>query len=62
MISVNFVLLREGSSDDGLVPILRTLIIRLGAHEAVGSISKHKGSVADKLSLLREGEPLPDIA
>jgi hypothetical protein len=53
---VGFAFLREGSSDDGLVPHLRSLIVRCGASEVVGSSRDYKGSIEDRLrSLVAEG-------
>lgn len=46
---VVFVLLREGSSDDGLLPHLADLLVRAGLEEAVGDSRPYKGTVANKL-------------
>lgn len=55
---VTFVFLREGSSDDGLIPHLRTLIIRFGADEAIGQARDYRGTPVHKLNLFRaEGIP-----
>jgi hypothetical protein len=56
---VSFAFLREGTSDDGLIPHLRELVVRAGAHEAGGASRDYRGSVQDKLSeLLSEKSPL----
>jgi hypothetical protein len=52
---VTFAFIREGTSDDGLLPHLRTLIVRAGAEEAVGSGRDYKGTTEQRLrSLLNE--------
>ena len=50
---VTFAFLREGRSDDGLIPHLRTLIIRFGATEAIGQARDYRGTPLNKLRLLR---------
>lgn len=57
-----FALLREGPSDDGLVPHLRTLLVRAGLSEAVGDGREYKGSVADKFRQLLAEESSVDVA
>lgn len=57
VLPVRFALVREGTSDDGLIPHLRTLLIRAGAEEATGAGRSYTGSTADKLrSVAAEGE------
>lgn len=51
-LELNFVLVREGTSDDGLLPHLRNLLVRAGAEEAVGAVSAHRGPVGEKLRLI----------
>lgn len=46
---VSFTFVREGSSDDGLIPHLRTLILRAGAQEVVGTSLDVRGPVLDRL-------------
>lgn len=56
--TVTFVLVREGSSDEGLMPHLRALILRGGATEALGQARDFAGTPASKLALLsREAAP-----
>lgn len=50
--STIFVLVREGPSDDGLVPHLRELLVRAGADEVLGSSRDYRGSVRERLSLV----------
>lgn len=51
-----FVLLREGASDDGLVPHLSSLLIEAGAQVVIGSARPYRGTVEEKVSaLLAEG-------
>lgn len=60
--TLTFALLREGPSDDALVPHLRELVVRAGAPEAIGSARDYKGTVLEKLErLLKEEAPI-DIA
>ena len=57
--SISFVLLCEGSSDEGLRPHLETLLIHFGAQEATGMTDARKGPIATRLGqLFREGADL----
>ena len=49
---ITFVLVREGPSDDGLIPHLADLIVRSGGIEAIGQPSDYSGTVTNKLRLL----------
>ena len=60
--SVTFVLLREGPSDDGLIPHLATLILRAGGVEAIGQPINYSGTVVNKLRLLMLERDDIDIA
>lgn len=61
MILINFVLVREGVSDDGLLPHLRELVLRAGADEVTGTSRGYTGSTVQKLGLVA-GEPVsPDL-
>ena len=55
--TVNFALLREGTSDDGLLPHLRELVIRAGAETVLGTPRQYSGTVETKLGQLL-GEPV----
>lgn len=52
MTRVTFVLLREGPSDDGLIPHLRSLLVSAGCTEAAGDSRRYTGKVGDKLQSL----------
>lgn len=53
---VTFVLMREGPSDDGLIPHLQNLIIRAGATEAIGQPIGKKGTIQERMmQLMAEG-------
>ncbi len=47
--TVTFVLVREGTSDDGLVAHLRRLLVEAGAVEANGSSRAYKGTTEERL-------------
>lgn len=61
MVSVSFALLREGSSDDGLLPHLRTLLVRAGAVESTGASRPYSGSVLEQLTALMEEDGVLDV-
>lgn len=46
---ITFAFLREGTSDDGLLPHLRELVVRAGAAAAIGSSRDYKGSTEERL-------------
>ncbi|MGN6245738.1 MAG: hypothetical protein ACTHQ3_18975 [Motilibacteraceae bacterium] len=53
---LTFAFLREGTSDDGLLPHLRELIVRAGASATIGSSRDYRGSMEDRLrQVLDEG-------
>jgi hypothetical protein len=58
----SFALLREGPSDDGLVPHLRTLLVRAGLSEVVGDSREYRGSVSAKFGQLLAEEAPVDLA
>jgi len=60
-VEFTFVLLREGTSDDGLVPHLQALLVRAGATTATGTSRPYRGSVQAKLEALRGEEDTPDL-
>lgn len=47
---VNFVLLREGTSDEGLIPHLQELLVRHGVDEAIGSARNYTGNLLARIS------------
>lgn len=56
-----FALIREGASDDGLIPHLRELMIRAGLDAVIGSSRDYKGSVERCLDLLNREETQVDL-
>lgn len=59
LMRVSFVLLREGSSDDGLIPHLRVMINDRGAAEVVGTSRDYHGNIAERVqAVLRERAPV----
>lgn len=50
---INFVLLREGSSDDALVVVLRQVLASVSSAPVLGSTRDYRGTVASKLHQLR---------
>jgi hypothetical protein len=56
-----FALLREGTSDDGLLTHLRELLVRSGASSASGTSREYRGSVLSKLGKLMSEETLVDL-
>jgi hypothetical protein len=61
VIRVSFALLREGTSDDGLIPHLRQLIVRAGADEALGTARPYGGTVENKLRALANENGFVDL-
>jgi hypothetical protein len=61
MKAVTFVLLREGSSDDGLIPHLRSLLVEAGCGEASGDSRRYTGTVGQKLEKLAEEGSTVDL-
>ena len=61
MTAVNFVLLREGTSDEALVSHLRTLLVRAGCPEAVGTFRQYKLPVETQLAQLAAEGAAVDI-
>lgn len=47
--ALTFAFLREGTSDDGLLPHLRDLVVRAGAPAAIGSSRDYRGSTEQRL-------------
>lgn len=55
---IQFAFLREGSSDDGLLAHLESLLVREGADEAVGEVRSYGGTTQEKIEKFLE-EALP---
>lgn len=58
---ISFALLREGTSDDGLIPRLQELLVEAGAESAVGTSRRYKGSPAHLLRLVQAEEGAVDL-
>ena len=58
---INFAFLREGTSDDGLMPHLRELLVRAGLEEVVGTARDYKGAVVDCLRQVLDEEAPVDV-
>ncbi|RKT31444.1 uncharacterized protein DUF4276 [Microbacterium sp. AG1240] len=54
---LQFALVREGSSDDGLVTHIRELLIRAGATQVVGAPRQYRGTVLEKIQQVLQ-EPI----
>jgi Domain of unknown function (DUF4276) len=49
---LSFAFLREGTSDDGLLPHLRSIVIRAGATEVIGASREYSGTLENRLRTL----------
>lgn len=49
MADLQFALIREGTSDDGLIPHIRELLVRAGALAVVGAARQYKGSTKERV-------------
>jgi len=58
---ISFALLREGSSDNGLVEHIRTLILKAGADAALGTHREYSGTVLEKLEQTLAEDPPVDL-
>lgn len=58
---VSFALLREGTSDDGLVAVLRQLLVVEGAARVIGAARPYRGSVYEKITELLTEEQRVDL-
>lgn len=58
---LRFALIREGTSDDGLIPHIRELLIRAGAPAVVGAARQYKGSTKDRLQQVFREPSSPDL-
>lgn len=61
MTDLQFALIREGTSDDGLVPIIRTLLVRAGVHSVVGAARSYRGSTTQRLRHVLAEFPVPGL-
>ena len=58
---VQFVLIREGTSDDGLVVLIRALLVRAGAQSVIGAARPYKGTTKEKLRHVLAEDVVPDM-
>lgn len=58
----SFALIREGTSDEGLLPHLRELLVRAGLAEVVGSVRDYRGTTEERLRQLQAEEAPVDLA
>lgn len=62
MADITFALVREGTSDDGLVAHIRTLLLKAGATAVVGTARTYKGTTLERLQQVwAEDEPVDMI-
>lgn len=61
MRDVQFALLREGSSDDGLVTPIRALLIRAGMAGVIGAARAYKGTTKEKLQQVLAEPVVPNL-
>ena len=61
MADVQFVLVREGPSDDGLVSHIQTLLVRAGIDSVIGAARPYGGTTFDRLRLVQAERPTPDL-
>ena len=61
MTRATFAFVREGTSDDGLIPHLSDLLVRAGLGEVVGTPREYKGTVKNCLELVAEEEAGVDV-
>lgn len=58
---VTFALIREGTSDNGLVPHIRSLILKAGADAAIGAPREYKGMTSERLALVIQEDTQVDL-
>lgn len=61
MRDVQFALIREGTSDDGLVFLIRTLLARASVPGVIGAARTYTGTTKHKLQRVLEEEVVPDL-
>lgn len=61
MTDLEFALVREGPSDDGLIPHIRELLIRAGARAVVGAARQYTGSTQDRLAEVLQEPATPSL-
>jgi Domain of unknown function (DUF4276) len=58
---VQFTLVREGNSDDGLTYLIRALLARAGVPGVIGAARNYKGTTKEKLQQVLAENPVPDL-
>lgn len=61
MRDVQFALVREGNSDDGLAVLIRALLARAGAPGVIGAARPYKGTTKQKLEQVLAEDVVPDL-
>lgn len=61
MRNIQFALVREGNSDDGLTFLIRALLVRAGAPAVIGEARNYKGTTKEKLRQVLEENVVPDL-
>lgn len=61
MKQVTFALIREGTSDDGLVAHIRTLILKFGATSALGAPREYKGTTEERIANVLKEDNVVDL-
>lgn len=58
---LRFALIREGNSDDGLIPHIRVLLMRAGARSVVGAPRQYTGSTRSRIQQVMSEDPSPEL-
>lgn len=58
---LTFALIREGTSDDGLVAHIRTLLLACGASSVLGAPREYKGTTEERIAHVLEEESIVDL-
>lgn len=61
MLDLQFALIREGTSDDGLIPHIRDLLVRAGAPAVFGAARQYKGSTKERLQQVLSEPSTPGL-
>lgn len=61
MADLQFALIREGTSDDGLITHIRELLVRAGATAVIGASRQYKGSTKERLQDTLGESPIPTL-
>ncbi len=61
MTDLHFALIREGTSDEGLIAHIRTLLIRAGISSVVGAARPYKGTTKERIATVLAESSAPDL-